>query len=219
MSTPLLGAQEAVAIRERLGLSPEALDAELGLMPGTVASWENGSMRVPDFIAVTLRWRAAAAERSAALAASGLPECEWLRSWEAMPLPTKMKDRSAHLTQAIEHEKSCSVCQDRTRYIQERFGPMPPAPMPTWLKAFAWYNSRLERLPEWARPAGWVAPFFGVYTTLQVLVRSPHLTRQPKQWLIDIAIIAASTTIGALVGLAGGVVHGFRRRRATHGAT
>ena len=219
MSSPILGAQEAVAIRERLGLSPEALDAELGLMPGTVAAWESGSMRVPGFVAVTLRWRAAVAERSAALAASGLPECEWIRSWEAKPQPTKMKDRTAHLTEAVEHEKACSVCLDRSRYIQERFGPMPPAPMPSWLRAFAWYNSRLERLPEWARPAGWVALFFGAYTTVQVLVRSPHLTTQPMQWLVGIAAIAASTTLGALVGLAGGWLHAFRQRRATRGAT
>lgn len=215
----MINSQEAIAIRQQLGLAPEALDAELGLMPGTVAAWENGSMQVPGFIAAKLRWRAALAERSAALAASGLPECEWIRSWEALPQPVKLKDRSAHLTQAVEHEKSCAVCQDRARFLSERFGPMPPAPMPTWLKAFAWYNSRLERLPEWARPAGWVALFFGVYTSVRVLITLPSLTKQPMGWLIAIGTIVGSASLGALLGLAGGWVHAFRQRRATRGAT
>ena len=211
--------QEAIGFRQQLGLAPEALDAELGLASGTVAAWENGSIRVPDFVAVKLRWRAAIAERNAALAASGLPECEWLRAWEAMPQPDKLKDRSAHLTEAIEHEKTCSVCQDRARFISERFGPMPPAPMPTWLKGVAWYNARLERLPEWARPAGWVAVFFGVYTTAQLLIRMPRLTRRPVDLLIGLGAIVASATIGALVGLAGGWLHSYRQRRAARRAT
>jgi hypothetical protein len=62
-----------------------------------------------------------AADRQAALEASGLPECHWLEAWDASCTRPSRGEFSA----LVKHVRTCGVCHARDRYIAERFPPMP----------------------------------------------------------------------------------------------
>jgi hypothetical protein len=96
--------EEFVQARVGLGFSPDVLAADLGLPPAVVAAWESGRDRIPAHIAKQLRWRAAIAERQRALAASNLPDCEWMTALEAQPAPTKLSAQTARLEQMLAHD-------------------------------------------------------------------------------------------------------------------
>ena len=81
-------AEDLTRARTVLGLSPGELAAEIGLTEPVVRAWEDGSLRIPQQYAIQIVWRAAVAERQAALASSGLPECGWVTRWmDSAPPP------------------------------------------------------------------------------------------------------------------------------------
>jgi len=114
-------ASEAVAIRERIGLTREDLAAEFGMTPDVVAAWETGRVKVSKRIARELHWRQSALDREAALTASGLAECAWMLAWEQEPSPTSLKAQTAYLERGVAHARSCPVC------LQPRDAPRPAA--------------------------------------------------------------------------------------------
>ena len=74
-------AADLTRARALLGMSTGELAAEIGLTEPVVRAWEEGSLRIPREYAMQIVWRAAVAERQAALASSGLPECTWVARW------------------------------------------------------------------------------------------------------------------------------------------
>jgi transcriptional regulator with XRE-family HTH domain len=137
--------EEFRAARERLGLSDDALAAELGVTPHVVRAWSEGRATITRRHAQTILWRAAWAEREAAFAASGPPACPWMER-NATETPQRLEDFHRYHKRLEEHSVHCEICQARERFsreLDERLGPMPDPPSPGWMRAFEW----LERLP------------------------------------------------------------------------
>ena len=204
--------QDAVLARQRLELSVEDLSAQVGLTPDVVQAWETGNVRVPARAARQLQWQLALLDRSEALAKSGLPECAWMAAWDEEEIPNEPKAEVAHMDRADEHMKSCSVCKAREQFVRERFGEMPRPPMPPLIATFGWIANRLEKLPEWGRPAVWVGLAFGSYTMLRIIAMIPAMLREPRLAVTALTGLAASLAIGVSLGL---VYGGFGVLRST----
>ena len=192
---------ELVAARQTLGLTRDQFAAELGIPPHSYAAWENGTVKIPVRYARDIAYRAAIAERQAALSASGLPECAWVRDWEAAPQPEKLDARLAHLESLNSHAASCLTCRARDEFVAARFGPLPEAPIPAWLQGFRRMNDMIGRLPEWARPAAWGALALGALTSIRVVLFFPRLARTPGSIYVPLAAILAASGAGAVGGL------------------
>lgn len=215
----MMEAKEAIAARESLELTRDGAAAEFNLAPSVVAAWESGDIPVPKQIEQKLRWRTAAKERIDALTTSGLEECEWRKNWEARPAPSDLKALTKYYEEGIAHAKTCQICAAREKYIRDRFGEMPPAPLEGWMKIFGMVAAPIERFPRWAQPAGWMAVAFGVYSLLRVVLMLPSLARNPQYWPVALGGLALSISIGAGVGLIYGGFREFRDRRNARPST
>jgi transcriptional regulator with XRE-family HTH domain len=207
---------EATAARVALGLSQDDLAATSNMTPAVVAAWEADRIKVPRSIAVDLNWRVARDQRLAALASSGLPECQWIAAFEAEPTPDKLEAQTAQLEKLVAHSKTCEVCKAREAFVTERFPPMPPAPRPSgWLGLVMPIAERVQQLPSWARPAATGALIFIAYSLLRLIVLLPAILRSPLSGLLTAAAgIAASGSIGALLGFLYGQYRRLRGRRS-----
>lgn len=210
MMTP----NEAIAARKALGLTQSSLAADLGLTPSIIAAWEAGSVDVPKRFEDQLRYRAAGAERLAALAVSGLPECEWDKAWEKgkEAVPDKIEAQVKYVERGVSHRASCTVCQARDKFILDRFGPMPHAPMSTSMRLFGWVSDRTEKLPRWAQPAVWVGLAFGGYSVVKIAFMLPRLARNPQFLWVPLAGLGLSISSGAAIGLIYGAFRALRER-------
>jgi DNA-binding XRE family transcriptional regulator len=197
----MMTADEAVAARKWLGLTQEELASDLGLTPHVVAAWENGTVRIPKSLEVQLRYEAAVAERHAAFSTSGLPECELDNAWASESIPDDLKGHTAYLERGLQHRTTCPTCLAREKYIEERFGKMPPIPMSNSMRVFGALFERIERLPRWARPGAWVAMAFGAYSIVRIVFALPLLVRSPEYWAVSFQGLAVSVSMGAAIGL------------------
>jgi hypothetical protein len=134
--------EEARALRERAGLSREESAALAGVGADVLASWESSGVPARDAARLDrVLWEA---ERDKALAKSGLPECAWVRWWDARPPEAEAEVGDGVLES---HVASCPACQARDRYVEEHVRPVPlagapflarlAAPLPPWLRAAA----------------------------------------------------------------------------------
>jgi hypothetical protein len=212
MTDSQMTSAELIQARIGLGFSPDILAADLGLPPGVVAAWESGRDRIPAHNATDRRWRAAGAERQRALAASDLPDCEWMVALEAQPLPTKLKARTARLEQLLAHEKVCPTCLARDTFIADRFPPMPPPPIAAEMRALGWAFQQAERLPPWAQPSVPMAMAFGAYSLFRIVFLLPRMVAQPRVAVIALAGFSASIAIGGALGAAYGIFRMGRER-------
>jgi transcriptional regulator with XRE-family HTH domain len=192
---------ELVRAREALGLSRAQLAIELELSEETIEHWESGAGNVPRVYARQIAWLAAISERQQALAASGLPTCEWVTRWEAEPEPEKQEARLARFEALEQHGASCATCEARERYVTERFPPMPEPPLSPGLRVLRAIALGVARLPAWARPAA-VGAMIGVALValrvgIQLLIRGPS-------WPLFRAMGEVAGAV-ALAGAAGGL--------------
>lgn len=169
---------EVRAAREVLGLSQERLAADFAVTEREVRAWEDGAARIPKRFAQQLAWLAALKRRDHALAAAGLPVCEWVAAWEREAGPDG--PREARRLEALNaHAGQCSVCQARMRYVEEHLPPLPEMPMPAWIRVLGGFLDRVERLPRWLRPAAYGAAGVGLLTIARaafaMLVAGPSL--------------------------------------------
>jgi hypothetical protein len=141
--------EELATTRRRLGLSTESLAAELNLTPAVITAWEAGRIRPTRRAKRWLEWRAAMLDRDDALEASGLPECDVLRSIVAS---LRDESRSQPGNVVIAHLASCETCLARKRYLAERFPPLPSPPLPLLMVALVWAHRTVERV--WQRLRG-----------------------------------------------------------------
>jgi hypothetical protein len=193
-----------------LGLSDDALADELTLTPNVIRSWHAGSVAIPEKESRFLRWRAAIAEREAAVKASGLPVCEWVKEWEAQPLPDESRAFVRRVQTLNAHGATCPVCLARVRYAEDRFGPMPPAPAGTGLVRIF---DLLERLPPWARPAATGAALLGVIVGGRALLVLPFISGKPGELLFSgVTAIGAAMAAGAAGGFAYSATRPILRR-------
>ena len=211
-----MNADEALAARTTLGLSQEELASDLGLTPHVVAAWEDGRVRIPKQVEDHLRFEVAAMERRAAIATSGLPECEWETAWANESVPDSLKAQTEYLERGFKHRTSCPTCMARDKYVEDRFGKMPPAPMSTSLRMFGSVMERIEKLPRWAQPAAWVGLAFGAYSVVRILFLLPSLVRNPQYWPVSLKGLALSISIGAAIGLIYGGLREVRAKTRDH---
>jgi len=215
----MMKSDEAIAARKTLGLTQEALAAELGLTPSVIDAWEAGTVRIPRRFEDQLRYDAAAKERRDAVVASGLQECEVDRAWENEKLPDNPKAVNEYLERGLKHRASCPICMARDKFVQERFGKMPPMPMSTSMRALGAFVDRIEKWPHWAQPAGWGALFFGAYSVLRIVFMLPKLVRNPQYWPVALGGLVLSMSIGGVAGLIYGGFREFRESRRVPSAS
>jgi DNA-binding transcriptional regulator YiaG len=145
---PRVTPEELVTGRQRLGLSPEGLAAELNLTPGVVSAWERGRIRPSRRAEQWLMWRGAMLDRDEALASSGLAECQGIRTLAAN-LSDETRTRQNELV--VAHVASCSTCLARRQFLAERFPPLPPPPLPGYVVALVWAQRGVDRAWTWLR--------------------------------------------------------------------
>lgn len=202
-------ATEFRTVQDTLGLSDEALAAELALTPTVVRAWRTGSVPVPERHARLLRWQAAIAARQAVAEASGLPACEWVQAWEDGPVPDEPDVMRRHLEALNVHGESCPICLERARYVEERCGPMPQPPSPAGVVRVV---GLLERVPSWGRPAVVGAAILGAIVGLRVLFALPTVASQPRKLVEALTALVAAMGAGAAGGLAYSLTRPMLRR-------
>jgi hypothetical protein len=140
--------------RRRLGLSPQAMAAELDLAANKVRNIEAGLVPVPGGVQRFLRWDATLDQRRLFLAESGLPVCE---PAEALELAAQAgEDHAARyrgFNELRQHTRECSACRRREKHLAQNPGLLEP-PATGWRRIFGLLAADAGWL--WARlvPAG-----------------------------------------------------------------
>jgi transcriptional regulator with XRE-family HTH domain len=139
--------QELATIRKRLGLTPDSLAAELNLTPGIVEAWESGRIGASRRAEQWLTWRGAMLDRDEAVSASGLPECATLRAVATDVTGGEgTKAARQRADTVLAHLAVCPTCLARKRFLDERFPPMPPPPLPAALALIVWIHGRINAI-------------------------------------------------------------------------
>ena len=145
--------EQLIATRQRLGLTHDAMAAELNLTPAVVIAWERGRIKPARRVVQWLTWRAGMLDRDAALAASGLPECAELHALHAGTSTDaeSPRERRTRMDAVLAHLAQCPACIARRRYIEERFPPMPRPPMAASVRLLVWVFDWFTRTRAWIR--------------------------------------------------------------------
>jgi transcriptional regulator with XRE-family HTH domain len=189
--------EEFALARQKIGLSDERLAAELGVNPKTVRAWINGSVRIPKHDAQMIAWRAALEERQKALEEARIPYCDWVKDWEAKPIPPRTEDMEAHFKTLDAHTAQCPTCQERERFVRERFGAMPEMPVSGLASTFLAWQRFLDRFPGWTHPVWNGAAIVTVLVLFRVLIAVPRGATP-----LMLIAIPAGAAFGAIGGLA-----------------
>lgn len=190
--------REFESLRAQIPSSDEELAAELGVRVARLEQWRSGSVRVPKYEARLLRFIAASAARGHALEESGLAECTWMAEFDAADLPSDPDAIFAAIQRAETHAATCSVCQARELFIQDRFGPMPPYPTKGWLSVFV----VLQRVPAWLRPAAYGAGLLAAIVSVRLVLALPSILTSPMSAIAPLLAILAAAAAGASGGFA-----------------
>jgi hypothetical protein len=201
-------AEDLTRARALLGVSPGELAAEMGLTEPVVRAWEDGSLRIPRQYAIQIAWRAAVAERQAALAASGLPECTWVARWMDVAPPRGVGQRE-HFDALRRHAAVCPQCTARARFIEQNFPPMPDLPVPTPVRALRAAGKVLKRLPPWLRTTVVGAVVVGVFTILRVAGMT--VAGEAPSLLDALTLIGGLIIAGAYLGAVAGITYAIVR--------
>jgi hypothetical protein len=142
--------EDLISTRRRLGLTPDALAAELNLTPAVVTAWERGRIKPTGRVVQWLTWRAGMLDRDEALAASNLPECAELYALHTTTNAgaETARARRARMDAVLAHLTTCPTCVARRRYIEERFPPMPRPPMAPSMRLVVWAFDAFARIKK-----------------------------------------------------------------------
>lgn len=193
--------QEVRSARECLGLTHEQLAAEYGVTEGEVRLWEVKAGGIPKRYALQLAWDAALRKQEEAMAASGLPECAWLRDQQDR-MPGDPKKQEVWVGEIRTHVEGCETCQAREQFA-EGLPPLPEPPMPGWVKVVGRFVDIVDRLPRWARPAAYGAAAIGIMT----LIRSVFFVLANGVSLAVLGMVAMGIGAGAYLGAVGGLTY------------
>lgn len=190
---------ELEALLAEIRESDEEIAAMLDVPAARLQRWRVGAERVPRYEARLLRFFAASAERGRALERSGLRECAWIAEFDEAALPDDTDAMLAALEREERHRATCPQCQARERFVEQRFGPMPPYPTKGLMSVLAMF----ERLPDSVRPAAYGASALAAITSLRLLFTIPAAIAKPA--LAVEALVAVLAAAGA--GASGGVAY------------
>ncbi len=184
------------AARERLGLTPEALAAELSVTEGEVRAWEGGTIRVPAQMRRWMEWYVARAEWDAHMEASGLPACGWVADARDRVLHATGSSQIALAKELVAHMEACTTCQARNAWARENLPPPPDPPATGAARLIA----LIGRLPGWARPATFGAVALFLMTAVRILF--PAVFRSPLRVLEALGVAFLAAAAGAVGGFA-----------------
>lgn len=202
-------AADLARARAMLGLSPGELAAEIGMTEPVVRAWEDGSLRIPHQYAIQIVWRAAVAERQAALASSGLPECAWVTRWMDAAPPQGGPAQRAHFEALRRHAAVCPHCTARARFVEQNFPPMPDLPVPPAVRALRTIGTALKRLPQWLRATVVGSVAVGVLTIVRMAGMA--VAGEGPSPLDALVLIVGSFFVGAYLGAVAGITYGIVR--------
>ncbi len=169
--------EEFAIAQRKLGWSDEKLAAELQVSPKVVRGWSDGTLRIPKHDAQSI-------------------------AWEAEPLPKRTQDIEAHFKRLETHIAQCSTCQERERFVRDRFPAMPEFPRTPLMSGFATWDRFLQRFPEWTHP---VFNGAGIITAL-VAIRILFVLQRQRSWAMLVAL-----GVGAALGAMGGLTYSALR--------
>ncbi len=179
------------AFRERRGATHEEMADVLGATPMEVAAWEAGTVRVPELQDARIRRLAAVDARAAAVAAAGLPACDWA----AVHAPALHAELCLHprapLTGPLRrHVRACDACT-RVRAFARTLPRLPFDPDAPAEAASAVFWRLIDPLPRHAQSAvmilGGTAAITGV-----ALLAGPHLPDvEADPWFLLLVLLAA----------------------------
>jgi hypothetical protein len=201
-------AEDLTRARAVLGLSPAELAAEIGQTEPVVRAWEDGSLRIPRQYAIQIVWRAAVAERQAALASSGLPECTWVARWMEMTPAAGLTQRE-QVAALRRHAATCPQCTARARFIEQNFPPMPDLPVPAPLRVLRAVGKALQRLPRWLRATVVGAIAFALFTFFQLAGMT--MGGEGPLPLDALRLVALSILEGGYLGAVAGITYAIVR--------
>lgn len=211
-----MNGEELRESRELLGLSQDAMAAELGLTPAIVTAWEQDALRIPRKYADAIRWHRYVRERDLALAASGLPACGWVSRFEGQPPARSAPEERKRLQLFVSHLESCPTCQARRAFVQERFPDPPSPPVPGLVRFANAAQAWLRRFPPWSRGAVAGATIVGALTLLRIALFLPPTIARAGDWstpvLTAVGELIGGLVFGALIGAVWAAI--MRRRRA-----
>ncbi len=198
-----MDSREFSALRDQVEGHDADVAGDLGVSVPTMRGWLSGRTRVPRRAAKLMKWWAAGEARRRALAASGLPDCDWMREWDGLELPSDAADGIAHLKRAEQHEHSCAICRSRAAFLSERFAPMPPYPAEGWMGVF----TLIERIPRPLRPAAVGALALAAVVILRAVWTIPAVLARPAL----LGPLLLSVVVAACAGAAGGAAYSISR--------
>ena len=201
-------AEDLTRARALLGLSPGELAAEIGLTEHVIRAWEDGSLRVPREYALQIAFRAAIAERQAALASSGLAECPWVSRWMEGS-PAAGPGQRQHFDALRRHAAACPACTARARFIEENFPPMPELPVPAVMRATRAAGKWLDKRPRWLRAVVVGAGAMGLFTILRIAGLS--MNGEAPSAADGLLLLAGGILTGAYLGAVAGITYAIVR--------
>jgi DNA-binding XRE family transcriptional regulator len=194
---------DVAAVRNRLGLTTDALAAEFNVTPAVVAAWESGRMALTAYAAEWLTWKDAMATREVALASAGMPPCQQVRVLAHAAGSGPVRSRVQGIQLVREHVATCPICTKRQAYVDAHFPPMPPAPTRGWQRVLLQLAALVRRLPPWARPAAVGGGIVFAFVAVRALLLLPTILTHPQLFIG--AVVAAVVASGA--GIAGGLTY------------
>lgn len=186
------------ALRASIDETDDEIAEIIGVPVSRLQEWHAGTARVPRHAERVMRFFAATAERARAVKAAGLEECAWMSEFDATDLPDDVAEMEAALSRLEAHQAACSVCAARTRFIDARFGPMPPFPYKGWMRIFAVF----DRVPASLRPTAIGAFLLAAIVSVRAVVAIPAIIGRPVMAVELLVAILAAASAGASGGFA-----------------
>jgi hypothetical protein len=204
-----MNGSEVAAARVELEMSLEQMAHQCAVSTEDVRHWEMGLKDVPRGTAKLLSWLVLMKRRDRVMAASGLPDCEWVRSWNGTGMPEGADEAQRHIEALSVHARTCASCQARDQYAAKHLGPPPPMPGSGWLAVIAPIARFGMTLPGWARPALFGAVFLVAIVGFRLAIAVPIILLRRGFSVTGLLQVPLALGAAAAGGAIGGLGYSF----------
>jgi hypothetical protein len=202
---------EFAARRSRLGISIEALAADVNQHVDEVRRWETVTGELPRSMSRSLEWSLANLEREQAMERSGIPSCPWAEAKVKEIDPKRPASMERVIADLDAHRKTCDICQRRAAFAAT-LPPLPTMPLSPSLGVIVAVSDTIKRLPPWLRPAATGAVIVGAMTLVRaffMLVFSRGANAGHT-----LLIVLEGVAVGAYAGAIGGAAYALVKKPA-----